>query len=58
MEESKWWKEEEEGVSSYFMTLRKRKDTGNGKEKRQVVLCEELSMEEATSLSCVKQTAE
>jgi hypothetical protein len=28
-EGKKWQKDEEEGVSSYWMTLRKREDTGN-----------------------------
>ena len=38
-------------VSSYWMTLRKREGTGNGKRKHQIALCGELAMEGATDLS-------
>ena len=33
MEGQKWWDEEEEDVSGYWVALRKREDTGNGKAK-------------------------
>jgi hypothetical protein len=44
-------KDEEEDVSSYWMTLRKRKDTLHCKRKHQIALCGELALEKATDLS-------
>jgi hypothetical protein len=32
-------------ISSYWMTLRKREDTGNRKRKHYIALCEELPLE-------------
>jgi hypothetical protein len=40
----------EEDVSSYWMSLRKRKDTVNLKRKRLIALCGELAVEEAMGL--------
>jgi len=42
---------EEEGVSSYWMTLRKKKDTGNWKRKHYIALCGELALEETMDMS-------
>ena len=43
--------DEEEDVSSYYMTLRKGEDTGNWKIEHYMALCGELALEEATDLS-------
>jgi hypothetical protein len=40
-----------EDLSSYWMTLRKRKYTGNCMRKHQIAMCAELALEEATDLS-------
>jgi hypothetical protein len=47
IEWKKGWKHEEEDISSYWMTLRKRKDSGNLKRKHYMVMCEEIALEEA-----------
>jgi len=47
----KWPKDEEEDVSNYRVTLRERKDTGNGKRKHYIAFCEELALKEAMDLS-------
>jgi hypothetical protein len=41
----KWWEEEKEDVSSYWMTLRKREDKGNWKWKHYIALCWEFVLE-------------
>jgi hypothetical protein len=43
----KWREDEEENVSSYWMTLRKGEDSGNRKRKHKMALCVELTLEEA-----------
>jgi len=43
--------DEEEGVSSYGMTLRKREDFGNWKRKHWIALCRELALCDAMGLS-------
>jgi hypothetical protein len=43
--------EEEENVSSYRMTLRKRQDTGNCKRKHWIALYGEQTVEKAMDLS-------
>jgi hypothetical protein len=42
--------DEEEEVSRWWITLRKREDTGHLKKKHQITLCGELSLEEAVGL--------
>jgi hypothetical protein len=42
---------EQKDVSSYWMTLRKRKDTRDGKRKQQIALFAELALEAVTDLS-------
>jgi hypothetical protein len=39
--------DEEEDVSNYWMTSRKREDTGNRKRKHSIALCGELSSEDS-----------
>jgi hypothetical protein len=41
----------EEDVISYWMTVRKRGDTGNRKKSHQIALCAELALNEAMDLS-------
>ena len=50
-EEYKGREDEEEDVSNYWMTLRKREDNGNSKRKHQIALSGELALEEAMGLS-------
>ena len=50
-EEWKWWEDEEEDLSSYWMTLMKRKDTGNWTREHHIALCGEFSLEEALDLA-------
>ena len=47
----KWWEDEKEDVSSYWMTLRKRQDTGSWKRKHRIALRWELTLEEAVDVS-------
>jgi hypothetical protein len=42
----KMTEDEEEYVSRYWMTLKKRKDTGNLKRKPWIALCGEIAVEE------------
>ena len=42
---------QEEDVSSYWITFRKREDTGNLRTKRQFAHCVELTLEEIMVLS-------
>ena len=47
----KWREDKEEEVSSYWMTLKKRGDTGNWNRKHWIALHGELAWEEAMDLS-------
>ena len=46
----KWQEDEEEDVSSYWMTLREGESTRNWKNKHYTALCEKLNLEEAMEL--------
>ena len=43
--------DEEEDVNSYWLTVRKRQDTGNRKRKHQITPCGEFGFEESVVLS-------
>ena len=49
-ERKKWREDEEEDVSSYWMTLMKGEDTRNWKRKHQNAFCGEVALEEAMNL--------
>jgi hypothetical protein len=56
MDDRRGRQDEEEDVSSYWMTLRKRECTGNWKGKHKMAVSAELALEEAMDLS-LRQTA-
>jgi len=45
-----WREEDEEDVNSYWITLRKGDNTGNGKWKHYIALCGELALDDTTDL--------
>jgi hypothetical protein len=51
MEWRNWREDDEKEVSSYWMNLRKKENTGNWKKKHQIALCGELALEEIVDLS-------
>jgi hypothetical protein len=51
MKNKQWCEDEEEDVSSYWIILRKRGDTGNWKKDHQIAAFGELALEGAMDLS-------